>query len=83
MTTTLQKWGNSQGVRIPKALLDKVGLEVGAELEVEANGKGFVITPTRPVRGRYTSEQLVADMPDGDPQSTELDWGPPVGEEVW
>lgn len=24
MTTTIQKWGNSQGVRIPKAILDTV-----------------------------------------------------------
>ena len=24
MTTTIQKWGNSQGVRIPKILLDTV-----------------------------------------------------------
>ena len=24
MTTTIQKWGNSQGVRIPKIILDTV-----------------------------------------------------------
>ena len=24
MKTTIQKWGNSQGVRIPKAILDTV-----------------------------------------------------------
>ena len=24
MTTTIQKWGNSQGIRIPKILLDSV-----------------------------------------------------------
>ena len=24
MTTTIQKWGNSQGVRIPKVILDTV-----------------------------------------------------------
>ncbi len=24
MTTTIQKWGNSQGIRIPKAILDTV-----------------------------------------------------------
>ena len=26
MYATIQKWGNSQGLRIPKALLDAVGL---------------------------------------------------------
>ncbi|RAZ46220.1 AbrB family transcriptional regulator, partial [Klebsiella oxytoca] len=26
MYATIQKWGNSQGLRIPKALLDALGL---------------------------------------------------------
>ena len=26
MQTTIQKWGNSQGIRIPKAYLEAVGL---------------------------------------------------------
>ena len=25
MTTTIQKWGNSQGIRIPTSILDSVG----------------------------------------------------------
>ena len=26
MYATIQKWGNSQGLRLPKALLDSIGL---------------------------------------------------------
>jgi hypothetical protein len=29
MNTTLQRWGNSQGVRLPKALVDGLGAKVG------------------------------------------------------
>ena len=83
MTAIVQKWGNSQGVRLPKALLDKIGLEVGAEVEVTTDGRSITVAPRRPVRGRYTIEQLVADMPEGDPEGGEVDWGPPVGKEVW
>ena len=34
MTTTLQKWGNSQGIRVPKVLLNAMGIEDGAEVEL-------------------------------------------------
>ncbi|MBK6303675.1 MAG: AbrB/MazE/SpoVT family DNA-binding domain-containing protein [Arcobacter sp.] len=29
MTVTISKWGNSQGFRIPKDILDKLNLAVG------------------------------------------------------
>ena len=84
MITTLQKWGNSQGVRLPKALLDEIGLEVGAEVEVVAEDRTITIRPRNPGRrpGKYTIDDLVRGTPK-DFQPGEVDWGPPVGEEVW
>ena len=38
-TTKLNKWGNSQGVIIPKHLCDYIGLQVGDQLEVTVNSK--------------------------------------------
>ena len=29
MTVTISKWGNSQGFRVPKDILDKLNLRVG------------------------------------------------------
>ena len=37
ITTRLVKIGNSQGIRIPKALLDQVGLNGDVQVEVEAD----------------------------------------------
>ena len=34
MYATIQKWGNSQGLRIPKALLDAVGLRENDRVEL-------------------------------------------------
>ena len=34
MYATIQKWGNSQGLRIPKALLDAVGLKEHDRVEL-------------------------------------------------
>ena len=43
MTTTIQKWGNSQGVRIPKTLLDTVNwAEDEQNIIVADNGKNII-----------------------------------------
>ncbi len=48
MITRIVKIGNSQGIRIPKILLDQTGLTDEVELEVRKNQ--LIIRPTRKVR---------------------------------
>jgi antitoxin MazE len=48
MKIALVQIGNSKGVRLPKAVLEQVGLTEAAELTVE-NGR-IVLTPAKPVR---------------------------------
>ena len=36
-TTKLNKWGNSQGVLIPKALCESAGFRVGDKVELTVN----------------------------------------------
>jgi antitoxin MazE len=48
MKAKLQKIGNSKGIRIPKAMLDEIGLETTVELSIE-NGR-LVIAPVRSTR---------------------------------
>ena len=86
MTTTLQAWGNSQGVRLPKTLLAALRLETGARLEVELSPKkdAIIVKPVRTtsrVRGRHRIEDLVAAMPKGY-KTSEFGWGT-SGREVW
>ncbi len=42
----LVRIGNSQGIRIPKVLLDQVGL--GGEVELEAQDRQLVVRPVLP-----------------------------------
>jgi len=51
MKTRLVRIGNSRGVRIPKPLLDQVGLEDEVELRVVENG--IVITAVRAPRADW------------------------------
>lgn len=82
MITKLQKWGNSQGLRLSKELLSNVGIQVGDEVDVAAVDGALVVTPVRRVRGGVDLAQLVREIP-ADYPSSELDWGPPTGREVW
>jgi len=82
MITKVQKWGNSQGVRLSKELLAKVEIRVGDAVEVSVRDGALVVTPLRRVRGGQDLRDLVRSIPKHY-QPGELDWGRPVGREVW
>jgi antitoxin MazE len=82
MITKVQKWGNSQGVRLSKELLAGADIDVGDPVEVAVRDGSLVVTPVRRVRGGVELEQLVREIP-ADYEPGECDWGPPAGREVW
>ena len=81
MTTRAQlaKWGNSYAVRIPRAVLEKAQVKEGDELEIRVQAGAISITPAKK---KITLEDLLAAIT---PENVhgELDWGKPVGREVW
>lgn len=83
MRVKLAKWGNSVGLRLPKAIVDTVGLRPGAEVEVTAEGRDLRVRLHVPVP-RYRLEDLVAEArrlgPENEPEL--VDWGPDVGDEI-
>ena len=82
MITKVQKWGNSQGIRLSKELLSDVEINVGDAVEVAVRDGALVVTPVRRVRGGHDLRDLVRRIPKGY-KPEELDWGYPVGREVW
>jgi antitoxin MazE len=82
MVTRVQRWGNSQGLRLSKALLAEADIEVGDEVEVLVRGGELVLSPVRRIRGRHDLADLVARLPKGR-QPPKVDWGEPVGREAW
>jgi len=76
MAVTLQKWGNSVGIRLPRPMLEQVGLKEGAQVEVLVEGDHLVIR-----RGRLKLADLLAQCkPENRPDP--IDFGPPVGRET-
>ncbi len=89
METTIQKWGNSQGLRIPKSLLDAAGLRENDRVELLQTGDGIQIKKVSAVRHRSLEERLAAFYgKDADElgrleNEPEVDWGKPEGDEAW
>ena len=81
MITKVQKWGNSQGVRLSKQLLSDVEIDVGDAVDVAVRDGALVVTPMRRVRGGHDLRELVRRIP-RDYEQKELDWGRPAGREV-
>jgi len=82
MVTKVQKWGNSQGLRISKQVLEDAQLSVGDAVDVVVRDGVIIVTPTSRVRGKYSLRKLVSRIP-RDYRAQETDFGPPVGKEVW
>jgi antitoxin MazE len=82
MVTKVQKWGNSQGLRIAKQVLEDAQIAIGDDVEVTVKDGVIVISPVKRRRGKYNLQELVSRIPK-DYKAEEIDWGKPVGKEVW
>jgi antitoxin MazE len=56
----VSKWGNSLAVRLPKALVEELGLKEGDELDVVAARKGAIEVETKEERRRRAIENMRA-----------------------
>jgi antitoxin MazE len=79
VNATIQKWGNSLALRIPKSVAQqiKVGEGDGVELKVAENG-----LLVRPARRAYRLRDLVGKITPGN-RHDETDWGKRAGGEAW
>jgi antitoxin MazE len=80
MRVLVKKWGNSASVRIPAKVMAAAALNVDQAVDVKEEGGRIVIEPVRaPV---YDLDRLLDAMtPETFPE--EVDFGRPVGGEVW
>ncbi|MEA1675350.1 MULTISPECIES: AbrB/MazE/SpoVT family DNA-binding domain-containing protein [Nitrospirillum] len=79
MRVTVRKWGNSASVRIPVAIMEAVGLEVDATVDIREEGNRIVIEPVR--KDDYDLADLIAGITPEN-RHVEVDYGPSVGKEI-
>jgi antitoxin MazE len=78
--TKIQKWGNSLGLRIPRALAEEAGVGAGVEVDLSVRGGDLVVSPKR--RVKYRLDDLVRQVTHKN-RHDEVDTGMPVGREAW
>lgn len=81
MRTTIVKWGNSQGVRLPKYLLESADIDESDTLEILADNNAIIIRKIvhkvhKTIQERFKgfTESYDADI---------IAWGKPAGKEIW
>lgn len=80
MTTSIQKWGNSQGVRIPKMLLDAVKWSENEKVTITVYDGKLIIEKAK--KEKESIMELFENY-EGEYTPEEVDWGKPEGKEVW
>lgn len=78
----VSKWGNSAAIRLPKAVLEALGIGPGSRVNLTLKDGRAFIEPARP--DVVTLEWIVSEMdrlgPENEPET--VDWGPDVGSEI-
>ena len=80
MNTTVQKWGNSLAVRIPRSVAKDIRLHQGSVVDIALIAGKIVVKPRR--RQHYTLAQLLRGVTKRNRHAAR-DWGGRVGQEVW
>ncbi len=63
MTTTISKWGNSQGLRFPKKILEELNLSIGDKIKFLIQDDKIVLEPIKKSKRKYDISELVKQIP--------------------
>ncbi len=80
MVTKVQKWGNSQGLRLAKHVLENARITIGDDVEIVASKDQ--ITIRKVIKPKFVLEEMVKRMPN-DYKAHEETFGKPIGREEW
>ena len=80
MTAQITRWGNSQGVRLSKKVLELAGMQMNEEVDVLVENGRIMLEK---IHRHQTLEERAAAYGGKLGPSEEYDWGEPVGREVW
>ncbi|MGI8402378.1 MAG: AbrB/MazE/SpoVT family DNA-binding domain-containing protein [Gemmatimonadaceae bacterium] len=79
MLTTIQRWGNSLAIRIPKPFAIETDLQENSEVDISLVGGRIVV---RPARKEWRLDELVIAITHENLHE-EIRWGTKTGGEAW
>ena len=85
MQTTVVKWGNSHGIRIPKAFLKNIQISENDPVDVILENNKIIIKKIN--KHKTIKQRLIEFYGENFEQNVipqnEINWGKPVGNEIW
>jgi antitoxin MazE len=78
--TQVKKWGNSYGVRIPKELLERLGIQPDTRIEIRQEQGSILLTP---LSGPEWSLDELLEKVTSENIHGEINTGQPTGIEAW
>lgn len=79
MVTTVQRWGNSLAIRIPKPFALETDLHENSEVDIAVDGNRIVVSPARK---EWRFAELVEAITPRNVHK-EVAWGKKAGGEAW
>jgi antitoxin MazE len=91
MTTTIVKWGNSRGIRLPKPFLENLNLKENDMVDIFTDDDTIIIKKSvthkhKTLKQRaeeFYGKDFETVLKENPYKYEEVDWGTPVGKEVW
>lgn len=87
MNTKLSKWGNSYAIRIPKEVIDRLSISEGTEMDVSVSTDGFIVKTKNDTydlsKRKIPNLKKLIDKITPENRHEVVDWGKPVGKEIW
>ena len=87
MQTTVVKWGNSHGIRLPKAFLNNIGIVENDPVDITLENEKIIIQKIKTKEHKTLKQRLAEFYGENyenivEPQK-EYNWGKPKGKEIW
>jgi len=79
MQSSVQKWGNSLGIRIPSVYAKELHLFDGSIVDIQRKENEIIISPVKKKKSLNDLVQLITSENKHD----EIDFGSPLGREEW
>ncbi len=80
MEVRLQKWGNSDGIRIPSSILKELNLKTNDKVVLNYEEGKIIIT--KPTKEKISLEERFLNYK-GENLAKEFEWDDPEGKEIW
>lgn len=80
MEVRLQKWGNSDGIRIPSSILKSLNLKTNDKVELVCDGDKIIISKSK--NNKISLAERFKDY-NGQNLAKDFEWDEPQGREIW